>query len=80
MVPVLASRPDRAFVGCDTERPCFQSHVTARLTSSAGICQRSRLTVGLRIRGALVVEEAESGGDVSYAQVVCCLLDLGGAA
>ena len=36
--------------------------------------------LGLRIPGPLVVEEAESGGDVSYAEVVCCLLDLGGAA
>jgi hypothetical protein len=34
----------------------------------------------LRIPGPLVVEEAESGGDVWYAEVVCCLLDLGGAA
>ena len=33
--------------------------------------------LGLRIPGPLVVEEAESGGDVSYAEVVCCLLDLG---
>jgi hypothetical protein len=27
-----------------------------------------------------VVEEAESGGDVSYAKVMGCLLDFGGAA
>jgi hypothetical protein len=52
------------------------SRLSHRSASGLAVSQAGPLA-GIR---PLVVEEAESGGDVSYAELMGCLLDFGGAA